>query len=104
MIPGFEIDTAKNGAEAFEIIKTSSPAIVITDHNMPEMNGYELVKKVLVSDLTYKPPIIILSSDITPSIIKEYEELGVEYIFKKPVDLTVFKNAIERSLQKALLS
>ena len=104
MIPGFEIDTATNGAEAFEKIKSNSPALVITDHNMPEMSGYELVKKVLVSELTYKPPIIVLSSDINQSITADYHQLGIEYAFKKPVGLATFKAAIEKSLSKAFVS
>ncbi|MCF6270794.1 MAG: PAS domain S-box protein [Melioribacteraceae bacterium] len=103
IIPNYEVNIANNGAEGFKQIEKSLPALVITDHDMPEMSGFQLVKTVMESELKYRPPIIVLSSDITRDIIKEYEELGVEYIFKKPVDLTVFKNAIEKSLQKALM-
>ena len=99
-----KIETAVNGAEAFEKIKTNSPALVISDHHMPEMNGYELVKKILVSELTYKPPIIILSSDLNQSIVDDYTQLGIEYAFRKPVGLATFKTAIEKSLQKAFVS
>lgn len=104
MIPGYEIDTAANGAEALEKIKTSSPALVITDHTMPEMSGYELIKNILVSELTYKPPVIVLSSDLTQSVIADYAQLGIDYAFKKPVGLATFKTAIEKSLQKAFIS
>jgi len=104
MVPGYEIDTAVNGAEALEKIKLNSPALVISDHNMPEMSGYELVKQLKLSDLAYKPPVIILSSDLTQSIVDDYMQLGVEYAFKKPVGLATFKTAIERSLQKAFVS
>ncbi|MEN8191338.1 MAG: PAS domain S-box protein [Bacteroidota bacterium] len=104
MIPGYEIDTAANGVEAFEKIKTNSPALVITDHQMPEMTGQELVKKVLVSEMTYKPPIIVLSSDLNTNIIEDYNQLGIEYVFNKPVGLATFKTAIEKSLQKAFVN
>lgn len=104
IMPNYQVSTASNGVEGFKIIKESLPAIVITDHNMPELSGFQLVRNVLDSDLKYKPPIIVLSSDITPDIKSEYEELGVEFVFKKPVDLTVFKNAIEKLLQKALVT
>jgi PAS domain S-box-containing protein len=104
IMPNYQVSTANNGVNGFEIIKESLPAIIITDHNMPELSGFQLVRNILDSDLKYKPPIIVLSSDITPDIKSEYEELGVEYVFKKPVDLTVFKNAIEKLLQKALVT
>ena len=104
IIPDYKIEEASNGEEAFDIIKYGAPALVITDHDMPKMSGYELVQTVRKSELKFKPPIMILSSDINDSIIEEYHELGVEYAFNKPVDLTIFKFAIEKSLKKALIS
>ncbi len=104
IMPNYQVEVAYDGAEGFELIKNMMPALVITDHTMPKMSGFDLVKKVMHSNIKYKPPIIVLSSDTTKLIAEEYEELGVEYIFKKPVGLTVFKNAIEKSLQKALIT
>ncbi|MGE5679980.1 MAG: PAS domain S-box protein [Bacillota bacterium] len=104
IIPQYKIEEANNGREAFEAIIKSTPALVITDHNMPEMSGYELVKQLKFSDINGKPPVIILSGDVNKSIIEEYHELGIEYIFQKPVSLTTFKEAIEKSLKKALFN
>lgn len=104
IVPNYNILEAENGKQAFDIIKQSSPALVITDHKMPLMSGYDLVKQINVTDLKYKPPVIILSSDINQAIESEYKELGVEFIFQKPVNLGSFKNAIERSLRKAVFS
>ena len=95
---------AVDGKQALEIIKQSLPALVITDHKMPVMNGYDLVKQLNITELKYKPPVIILSSDINKSIEAEYKEMGVEYVFQKPVNLADFKNAIERSLRKAIFN
>ena len=104
IMPSYQVEVAYDGAEGYEAIKNMMPALVITDHIMPKMSGFDLVKKVMHSSLKYKPPVIVLSSDTTNLIAEEYEELGVEYVFKKPVGLTVFKNAIEKSLQKALIT
>ncbi len=104
LIPNYKILTAENGKEALDIVKQSSPALVITDHRMPVMTGYDLVKQLNISELKYKPPVIVLSSDINKVIEAEYKDLGVEYVFQKPVNLAAFKNAIERSLRKAVFS
>lgn len=101
-LSGYNIVEASNGVEAMEIIKTSPPAIVITDHVMPEMNGYELVKNVRMLDAKFKPPVIILSGDINDVVTQEYHELGIEYVFQKPVNLKQFKDALEKSLKKAI--
>jgi len=104
LISGYSIIEAENGKQALEIIKQNSPALVITDHKMPVMSGYDLVKQLLISDLKFRPPVIVLSSDINKAIEEEYRSLGIEFIFQKPVNLSNFKNAIEKSLRKAMFS
>lgn len=99
-IPEYSIVQASNGKDALDIILSSAPALVISDHLMPEMGGVELVKRIKSSGMPNTPPVIILSADINKSVIEEYSGLGVEYIFQKPVDLSVFKKALEKSLQK----
>ncbi len=104
LMPQYNIIEAENGKIALEIIKQSSPVLVITDHKMPVMSGYDLVRQLNITDLRYKPPVIVLSSDITDVVKGEYKELGIEYIFQKPVNLSDFKNAIQISLKKAVFS
>ncbi|MCX6168975.1 MAG: PAS domain S-box protein [Ignavibacteriales bacterium] len=104
LIPSYKILEAENGKQALDVIKHSSPALVITDHKMPVMSGYDLVKQLNMTELKYKPPVIVLSSDLNKSIEAEYKDLGVEFIFEKPVNLANFKNAIERSLRKAIFN
>jgi PAS domain S-box-containing protein len=98
----YEIENASNGKEALDKILASPPALVITDHIMPQMNGYQLVTELKKADIKVKPQVIILSGDIDRNSIDEYRELGIEYVFHKPVDLVSFKNAVEKSLRKGL--
>lgn len=100
--PEYEVEVASNGKEALDKIIVSPPALVITDHGMPVMNGYEFVKELKKSDIKDKPPVIVLSSDIDRNIATDYQELGVEFVFQKPVNLSSFKQAVEKSLQKGL--
>jgi len=102
LMPNYSVLEAENGRHAIDVIKQYLPALIITDHNMPLMSGYDLVKQLNVTELKYKPPVIILSGDINKSIEEEYKAIGVEYIFQKPVNLGNFKNAIENSLRKAI--
>lgn len=104
LVPQYKIIEAENGKVALDLIKQNSPVLVISDHKMPVMTGYDLVKQLNITDLRYKPPVIILSSDINDAVQSEYRELGVEYIFQKPVNLSDFKNAIQMALRKAVYS
>jgi PAS domain S-box-containing protein len=100
IIPDYNIKTAKNGKEALELIKTTSPALIISDHVMPVMNGMEMIKQLVNSDIKGIPPVIILSADIGRGEIIEYNELGIEYVFSKPVNLKNLQDAIDKSLKK----
>jgi PAS domain S-box-containing protein len=102
--PDYNIEIASNGKEALEKIMTAPPALVITDHFMPEMNGYELTREIKKLDIKGKPQVIVLSGDIDRSAIVDYTNLGIEYVFHKPVNLSNFKIAVEKSLRKGLLS
>ena len=43
---GYEVRAAPDGAQALELIKQKAPTVIISDIEMPEMNGYELCKAV----------------------------------------------------------
>ncbi|KAB2850250.1 MAG: PAS domain S-box protein, partial [Ignavibacterium sp.] len=100
--PEYNVEVASDGKEALQKIISSPPALVITDHAMPVMNGYEFVIELKKANIKGKPPVIVLSSDIDRSTVNDYTELGIEYVFHKPVNITSFKLAIEKSLQKGL--
>ncbi len=100
--PEYNVEVASDGKEAIQKILSSPPALVITDHAMPVMNGYEFVIELKKMDIKGKPPVIILSSDIDRATINDYTELGIEFVFQKPVNIGSFKLAIEKSLQKGL--
>lgn len=100
--PDYDVEVASNGKEALDKILASPPALVITDHGMPVMNGYEFVKELKKADMKGKPPVIVLGSDIDRTIATDYHELGIEFVFQKPVNLSSFKQAVEKSLHKGL--
>ncbi len=102
--PDYTVDVASNGKEALEKIVEYPPAIVITDHKMPVMDGYEFVKGLKKLEMKGKPPVMVLSSDIDRQIITDYNELGIEYVFSKPVNLTSFKQAVEKTIRKGISS
>ena len=100
--PDYTVENASDGKEAMEKILTSPPALVITDHMMPVMNGYNLVLEIKKAEIKGKPPVMILSGDLDREIVEEYHELGVEFVFQKPVNLNSFKQAVEKSLKKGI--
>ncbi|KAL2534969.1 Two-component response regulator ARR9 [Abeliophyllum distichum] len=62
--------------------------LVITDYCMPEMTGYDLLKKIKESSSLRNIPVVIMSSENVPSRINRCLEEGAEEFFLKPVRLS----------------
>ncbi|MCE1187548.1 MAG: PAS domain S-box protein [Ignavibacteria bacterium] len=100
MVEDYDIITAKNGKEALEIVQETSFALIITDHAMPVMNGVQFIEEFKKLKIAGKPPLMVLSGDMGKSEQLMYSDLGIEYIFTKPVNLVAFKAAIEKCLKQ----
>jgi len=96
----YAINVVSNGKEAIERIIQSPPALVITEHKMPIMNGIQLMHELDKNNLKDSIPVIVLASEINRNEMQEYQDFGVEYIFNKPINLISLKEAIEKSLKK----
>ncbi|MBQ2871766.1 response regulator [bacterium] len=77
------VGIAEDGLKEFEMIKELKPDLVITDNQMPNMSGMEVIEKVAEEELEKKPAFIMVSGDTFGS---RYRELNVLWIFNKPVD------------------
>ena len=74
---------ASNGVEAYEIYKQKSPNIIISDINMPKMNGIDLVKKIRSNDNDVK--IIMLTGYTDRKTLLQAVELKLSTYLVKPV-------------------
>jgi len=59
---GYEVVTAMNGEDAWELIKEQKPDILITDCQMPRLDGLELVKRVRTAPEIGQIPIVLLTA------------------------------------------
>ena len=91
----FNTFTAENGKDAWEKIQSINPDIVMSDYNMPEMNGFELCEKIKKTYETSHIPVILLT---VMSDIKHMEEgykLGADDYIPKPFDVKFLKLKID---------
>lgn len=79
-------------------IRRRSYDLLITDVNLPGMNGFELVRKVL----DYNPdlPIIVITGLGSRQIQDEAGELGIFRYFRKPLDTDAFIDAVQKALHE----
>lgn len=77
-----EVDEAEDGQQAMGMLPASAPDIIITDWNMPNMNGLEFVKAVRVTNA--KIPIIMVTTEAERSKVVEAIQAGINDYLIKP--------------------
>src|SRR2546423_4363319 len=80
---GFEIIPAKGGPEAFKRLAARRPDLILLDLLMPEMDGFEVCRRIRENPAWAEIPIIFLSSaDDKELIVRALESGGVDYVTK----------------------
>jgi len=98
---GYRVGVAANGMQALKLIREGMPDLVITDVNMPEMNGLELCRRLRSHHKLARIPIIMLSGLTEPTeILAGYAEGADDYV-GKPIDFAVLGAKIEALLQRS---
>lgn len=94
----YTIDTAKDGQEAWDLISKRRYDIILTNINMPQINGYDLLKLVRSSFINL-PIIVISDKKDKDSIIRAYE-LGCDDYIIKPFSIDILTYKIEAILRR----
>jgi len=97
-LKNFEIKAVDNGYEAINAMKEILPTIIITDHDMPLMNGIQLVEALHKRESSSNIPVIVVSAKLDDDIFKTYSRLGVDKIIPKPIDASVLLDTIKECI------
>jgi len=81
---GYQVTEAARGDEALDLAKLKRVHLVITDVEMPGMNGLELIKGLRGLKSYATTPILILARDASDVNIKKAETLGASGFIEKP--------------------
>ena len=82
---GFDVESASNGLEALEMLKSIHPDIIITDIEMPKLDGRQFIKALKSRPETSAIPIVVLSA--SKSRTEGTEEIRADYIVFKDIDV-----------------
>jgi chemosensory pili system protein ChpA (sensor histidine kinase/response regulator) len=83
---GFEVTTAQDGEEALEHLREEHFAVLVTDLEMPRMNGYELIETVRRRPATRDLPVIVITTRAGRAHGEMARRVGADRFLTKPVD------------------
>jgi DNA-binding NtrC family response regulator len=100
-LEGHEVRTGRNGVEGLQALDVELPQIVITDLEMPVLDGYGMVYRLFVENLGREnvPIIVISGAAVLPQIAAA---LGTPYFLPKPFSLEALLTLINRALAEAI--
>ena len=93
---GFSVQLAADGKDALAVIENNTFDLIISDLNMPNMNGIEMTKAVRASGSHRFTPILMLTTESENSKKMEGKEAGVRAWLVKPFKPDILLTAINR--------
>ena len=93
-------DEGEDGVKAWKLLSESHYDVILTDWNMPNMNGLELVKKVRSEGTHQKTPIIMITTEGGKGEVITALKAGVNNYIVKPFNAEVLKEKLDGVLKK----
>ena len=94
-LEGFDVITASDGEEAFLRAVSESPDLIVTDINMPKVNGLDLIRLVRSDGRIEGIPIVAMSA-VEKQYLNHAMELGAIAVAQKPIEFDHFISLVAR--------
>ena len=89
---------AQDGEKGLEMFELNKPDIIVTDLNMPKMDGHEMIKSI--KNISKNTPIIITSAHSNSETLLESIHLGIVDFVPKPVDFVLIQEALLKAIKQ----
>ena len=96
--PAYQVIGVSNGYEAMNIVLEKLPSLMVTENEMPLMNGIQLIESIRREEKNFTTPIILTTKSLTDTLRNSYNNLNVLAILQKPIEPGVFIEKLEIAL------
>jgi len=93
-----QIYEAANGKAALDLLRENEIHLILSDLNMPIMNGVEMITKMAADGLLKDIPLIVISTDSSTKRMEELKEVGITDYIRKPFTPESIGAVIDRAL------
>jgi CheY-like chemotaxis protein len=93
--PEVDILVAPQAAMGLDLAHAHQPDLILLDINLPDMDGYEALKRLQNMEETHDIPVIALSANAMEKDIDRAKEAGFKDYITKPIDMAKFKKLLE---------
>lgn len=95
---GYEVLQAEDGARAMEVLQEKTPDLILTDINMPNMDGYEFLGRVRANHATRAIPVLVLTTEYSLEKKTRARDAGATGWILKPFNPEKLLEAVRRAM------
>lgn len=99
-VKGFEVVSAENGLDAIEKLASHEVNLILSDLNMPFMDGIELIKTLKADPNTSHIPVLMVTTEADPEEKQKAMEAGASEYLVKPVTAEMVTQSIKNILKE----
>ncbi len=103
VLSGFDVGEfweAADGQEALETLQEHFIDLILTDLNMPRMNGLQLLRELAKDELYRRIPVVLITIEGTEQTIAEARALGIREYVHKPFYPEIMRDVLNRIMEK----
>jgi two-component system chemotaxis response regulator CheY len=93
---GFEVHLAEDGIHGLEVLATFNPQVIITDINMPRLDGFGFIQAVRAREDFKGVPILTLTTESAPELKQRARDAGATGWIVKPFNKEKLISVIQR--------
>jgi len=101
-IEGYEVISAETGQDGLAKAQANDPDIVITDINLPDIDGYEITRILKSNGKTSHIPVVAMTANVMQKHRDSVAAAGCDGFISKPIDIDELPDQIEHFLKGAV--
>jgi two-component system cell cycle response regulator DivK len=97
---GYRVVEAEDGVQGFDYLQSETPDLVLMDINLPEVDGYEMTKRLKQLPSMTKIPVIAMTANVMKGDREKTIAAGCDGYIPKPIDIDALPGQIAKFLRK----
>jgi CheY-like chemotaxis protein len=99
MIDGVVMLSASSGEEGLELLRSTSPDLVLLDINLPGIDGFDVLHAIRADEAYHDVPVVAMSASASRAELAEGLSAGFDNYLTKPFDVRLFMRVVREYLE-----
>ena len=104
VLSGFQMGEcweAGEGQEALALLRSQAVDLILTDFNMPGMNGLEMIRELKKDEKKGRIPVVMITTQSNDWVVQEGKSLGIEGFIQKPFTPEAIRDLLNQLMEKS---